>query len=948
MRKQEALMVNCATSLRTCLAALLAISFTAEASPARPSDAPRPLRGHTPAAVANGSATLIGAFDPSQRLRLVLGLQPTRTAEQEQLLRDLHAKGSPLFHHFLSLEEWTARFGPAAADEQAVVAWAQGQGLTVTHRYPNRLLVDVEAPVATIERALQVRMGRYRLGARSFFANASDPVIPARLAGVVQSVLGLNDLQVPRPMGQRAPTPTRPLPLYAAGPAVTQRPSARKNATPGRPRRAPGRFLSTNGFYDPTDIYSSQAYDYDALQRLGHCCNPLHDPNGSPAETSIAIPALADVDGNDLDVFQQNYPYLAYNWRKVFVDGIPAADDSYSREGAMDLEWATAMANSFGSFLDTATVWLYEGGTPSNAVLTDIYNQMLSDGHARILSSSISCGPDVGDFSSGCDGTVINTQHGIFNAMIGTGWTLVGASGDRGATADCDRTSVFFPASDPNFVGVGGTLLSLDASSSFLSEVGWTGGTDSGSCHFNDGGSGGGCSARFSRPDYQGETACGTRAVPDIALNAQASQNFVFQGALDRFGGAGTSIATPEMAGFFAQENAYLLYVGSIIGDTCGNSVSSPCAPLGNANYYLYGQGINQSAPHHPFYDVTSGCNSNDATVGGVQFYCAGQGYDLVTGWGSANMLQLAWAINWFLASDAAAPIVDFSGPPVNQWTNSDQTISWTASDPTNGYAPTGVAGYSAAWDFDPGDPTSHATPGAGDSFYSGPWSPNATTSATTLSNAGLGCHTLHVRAWDNTGASQDSTYGPVCFDTVQPSTSASASGTKVGSVFVPPVTVTLSATDDLSGVARTEYQLDGAPLKTYTQPFKVSALGSHSVVFHSTDNAGNIELRLLTLGFTIQGRTTTALASSANPSTSGKSVTFTATVTSTSAGTPTGSVTFKDGTTTLATKTLSGGKATFTTSSLTVGTHSITAAYAGDTSFLASTSQALSQKVTR
>lgn len=91
---------------------------------------------------------------------------------------------------------------------------------------------------------------------------------------------------------------------------------------------------------------------------------------------------------------------------------------------------------------------------------------------------------------------------------------------------------------------------------------------------------------------------------------------------------------------------------------------------------------------------------------------------------------------------------------------------------------------------------------------------------------------------------------------------------------------------------------------------------------------------------------TTTTLASSANPSTSGQNVTFTATVSSSTAGTISGDVTFKDGTTTLGTTTISGGAATFSTSGLAMGTHSITATYAGDTSYAGSTSAALNQVV--
>src|SRR5208282_2501899 len=91
------------------------------------------------------------------------------------------------------------------------------------------------------------------------------------------------------------------------------------------------------------------------------------------------------------------------------------------------------------------------------------------------------------------------------------------------------------------------------------------------------------------------------------------------------------------------------------------------------------------------------------------------------------------------------------------------------------------------------------------------------------------------------------------------------------------------------------------------------------------------------------QASTTTTVSSSANPSTYGGSVTFTAAVMPTTA---TGSVTFKDGGTTLGTGTLSSGSATYSTSALAVGSHSITAVYGGDTNDSGSTSTTLTQTV--
>jgi Big-like domain-containing protein len=91
------------------------------------------------------------------------------------------------------------------------------------------------------------------------------------------------------------------------------------------------------------------------------------------------------------------------------------------------------------------------------------------------------------------------------------------------------------------------------------------------------------------------------------------------------------------------------------------------------------------------------------------------------------------------------------------------------------------------------------------------------------------------------------------------------------------------------------------------------------------------------------------ALASSANPSTSGQNVTFTATV-SGSAGTPTGSVDFRDGSAGIAgcaTVALAAGSATCTTAALAAGSHSITVLYSGDGAYRAGSSAALAQDVT-
>ena len=98
-------------------------------------------------------------------------------------------------------------------------------------------------------------------------------------------------------------------------------------------------------------------------------------------------------------------------------------------------------------------------------------------------------------------------------------------------------------------------------------------------------------------------------------------------------------------------------------------------------------------------------------------------------------------------------------------------------------------------------------------------------------------------------------------------------------------------------------------------------------------------------ISFTVLGTPTVTLSTSLTPSTWGSNVTFTATVSGNTL-TPTGSVTFRDGTTTIGTGALSAGKTTLSISSLAAGAHSITALYAGDGNYTGAQSSVLTQNI--
>ncbi|HVR27177.1 MAG TPA: FG-GAP-like repeat-containing protein [Candidatus Polarisedimenticolia bacterium] len=97
----------------------------------------------------------------------------------------------------------------------------------------------------------------------------------------------------------------------------------------------------------------------------------------------------------------------------------------------------------------------------------------------------------------------------------------------------------------------------------------------------------------------------------------------------------------------------------------------------------------------------------------------------------------------------------------------------------------------------------------------------------------------------------------------------------------------------------------------------------------------------------TVKAATTTTLSSSQSTAMVGQSIKFTGHVSATS-GSPTGTVRFQDGSTTLGTGTVSGGVATFQTQTLAAGVHKVIAAYSGDSNFNASSSSATSQTMDR
>ncbi len=216
-----------------------------------------------------------------------------------------------------------------------------------------------------------------------------------------------------------------------------------------------------------------------------------------------------------------------------------------------------------------------------------------------------------------------------------------------------------------------------------------------------------------------------------------------------------------------------------------------------------------------------------------------------------------------------------------------------------------------------------------------------------------IGAGTGYIIVFDNS----PSTYGysTLTGTGVQAATSTSLTSNLNPSVYHQSVTFRAQVSSSTAGVpgGSVTFYDSSTALGTVTisggvASFSTTSLpaGSHTIVARFN---GSPKYSVSTTSITQtvnQAATTTKLVSSLNPSSYGKSVTFTGTVTS-AAGIPlSGGITFKDGTVALATVPVNNGVASYTTSALTGGTHSISGTYQGSNNYAKSSSPVISQVV--
>ena len=610
--------------------------------------------------------------------RMLLVLSPT--AEQENQLRQLldeqQNRKSPQYHHWLSANEFAAKFGVADADVEKVKQWLQGHGFTVAQTAKSKRWVEFSGTSQQVEQAFQTELHYYKLGEKQYVANATDIAIPNVLAEISGGVVSLNSFGKRPPRRVVAGT-------TGSGPATLHgglRPQLTYTGTTNAYYVAPGDFAA---------IYNTK---------------PLLSSGIDGTGVSIAVTAQSQFELTDVQTFRQIFKLSANDPNIVVVGPDPGfSNPTDAEEALLDTEWAGAVAPG-------ATINVVIAGSTDTTSGVDLAAAYAIDNEvAPILTYTY----------GGCEAALGPTGNAFYNALwqqaAAEGITVLVAAGDNGA-AGCDNPNFGLPASQgfavngaaatPYNVAVGGTQFAdqgnettywsaTDASDfssaiGYIPEAAWNDSCDPGqtasatNCLYGNGNfsllaGGGGASSVYAKPPWQtgtGVPADGARDVPDVALAAGSGHdNIVYCTSHVGAGPAcqidaqnnlvgltlvgGTSAATPAMAGILAlveQQNGIL---------------------QGQVNYVLYQLAQNQSCDSSQqtnptaqnscvFYDVTTGNNSVpcaggspecSSTQNGVNGFLTGQaagaGYDLATGLGSVNAANLV--SNWKNASFAGS-----------------------------------------------------------------------------------------------------------------------------------------------------------------------------------------------------------------------------------------------------------------------------------------------------
>ncbi|OLB32846.1 MAG: hypothetical protein DMG41_02405 [Acidobacteria bacterium] len=398
------------TSLLRIVALFSVVSIVCQAQ------SPSSLTLHVRDVTLNGQARSVGHLSPMQTMRLVLVLPLRNQAALEAFLKELYDPSSASYRHYLTVEEFTAKYGPSQEDYDAVIRFAEANGLTVVGTSRNRVNVDVTGSVANIEKAFHLTMGAYMHPTenRTFYAPDREPTV--NLPFPLWHIAGLDNYSIPHPAGLHHRN------LSVGSNATTG--SGPSNSFLGSDMRA--------AYYGGTALTGAgqslglvEYYGTD-LNDLYTYYNNVHQPLNVPI-------TLLSTDGTSTSCFA------------------PLCDDT---EQTLDMTQALGMAPGLSSLV------VYVGSSD-----VAIFNAMATASTLNAqLSSSWSWFP-----------ADPSTDDPYFQEFAAQGQNLFQASGDSGAW---NPTMIYvYPADDPYVTSVGGTdLTTSGAGGAWSSETAWVDG----------------------------------------------------------------------------------------------------------------------------------------------------------------------------------------------------------------------------------------------------------------------------------------------------------------------------------------------------------------------------------------------------------------------------------------------------------------------------------------
>ncbi len=500
---------------------------------------------HTREATLSGRAQFAGRLPSAQSLRLDVVLPLSDQAGLDSFLRDLYDPASPTYRHFLTVQEFTARFGPTQEDYDAVVRYMKTHGLSVVGGSRDGMDVQVEGSVPSIERAFHISMGVYQHPTenRTYFAPDREPMVD--LPFQLWHISGLDNFSIPHPRFVKKSD-------FATAHGIDAN-AVISHATTGSGPSAS--FLGSDmraAYYGGTTLTG-------AGQNLG-----LFEFLGTD---------LADLNTYFANVHQTNNVPVSV----ISTDGTSTSCvDSRAGGNCDDTEQTLDMTQALGMAPGLSSLVMYVGSTD-----TAIISAMTTH---NPLPTTIGC-------SWGWTPADPSTLNPFFQRMAAQGQNFFAASGDSSTWSARNEA---WPADNAFVVSVGGTdLVTASAGGALKSETAWV---DSGGGISPDG---------IAIPSWQqlpgvinsankGSTTL--RSGPDVSANA----NFTFYVCADQttctaneFGG--TSFAAPMWAGYIALVNQQLANTGQ--------------PPIGFINPTIYSQNITSAYPtdFHDITSGTSG-----------------------------------------------------------------------------------------------------------------------------------------------------------------------------------------------------------------------------------------------------------------------------------------------------------------------------------------------------